>query len=296
MTPCRPGRNRIPIVGGRERGRPSDSNRRNPPQTSASHQPGRTARKTITRRKHCECSALWTCTCFTPPWNISYIYGRCAKLCFEDLRLSVTRKKRCERTALCTYLRFASISVYQKIVLGSMSLCSTLRFGVPNEPSGNSTELEERVRQWLEEIPDGRAKEDLLITKNWKTFIRKSSSFTSHLEDWEDESLFDALESRGRFSRIFCCFQGFYRKRSQTSQGRPDQFSDRKPSLEENGSKSEIFKSLQEEAWKFTDGTERNAMEIYTPGLPGRSLKPLYYPELIRLCRKHLQPACWRGK
>ena len=130
----------------------------------------------------------------------------------------------------------------------NMSLCSTLRFADPKELSGNSTDLEERVRQWLDEIPDVRAKEDLIITKNRKTFIRKSSSFTSYLEDWEDESLFEALESRGRFSRIFCCFQGFYRKRSQTSQGRPGQFLERKTSLEENGSKSEISKSQQEKA------------------------------------------------
>ena len=112
-TPCRPGRSRIPIVWGR---RTRQTVGLEPAESESFDQPGRTARKTITRRKHCECSALWTCTCFTPPWNISYIYGRCAKLCFEDLRLSVTRKKRCERTALCTYLRFASISVYQKIV------------------------------------------------------------------------------------------------------------------------------------------------------------------------------------
>ena len=153
-----------------------------------------------------------------------------------------------EKKTLRTFSLVHVPSAHWRSLCRNMSLCSTLRFADPKELSGNSTDLEERVRQWLDEIPDVRAKEDVLITKNRKTFILKSSSFTSYLEDWEDESLFEALESRGRFSRIFCCFQGFYRKRSQTSQGRPGQFLERKTSLEENGSKSEISKSQPEEA------------------------------------------------
>ena len=74
-------------------------------------------------------------------------------------------------------------------------------------------EQQNRVRQWLDTIPDIRLKADVPTSKRWAS--RKSASFSSMsvivLEEWEDESLFDALETQNRNSGVFCCFRGIFR-------------------------------------------------------------------------------------
>ena len=82
------------------------------------------------------------------------------------------------------------------------------------ECSINHLELHNRVRQWLEESPDIRPKqEDLLTSKHW-SISRHSISVASytHLEDWEDESLFEALHYPNGSSGVLSCFRGMFRK------------------------------------------------------------------------------------
>ena len=77
--------------------------------------------------------------------------------------------------------------------------------------STQDVELRARVWRWLEESPDFRPKEDLFVS-NSRVSFRTSASFTSHLEDWEDESLHEALKQQNHLSSVLSCFRGIFRK------------------------------------------------------------------------------------
>ena len=96
-----------------------------------------------------------------------------------------------------------------------MTMASLTAVACSEEQEGLQMQIEQqnRVRQWLDTIPDIRLKADVPTSKRWAS--RKSASFSSMsvivLEEWEDESLFDALETQNRNSGVFCCFRGIFR-------------------------------------------------------------------------------------
>ena len=70
--------------------------------------------------------------------------------------------------------------------------------------SSQGIESYERVRQWLDDTPDFRANNEMSTSKNWAT--------ASYLEEWEEESLFEALSPIHPFLRCCCCFRGIFQK------------------------------------------------------------------------------------
>ena len=66
-----------------------------------------------------------------------------------------------------------------------------------------------RVQKWLEEIPDMVPQ---ATNKSWTIFRERGScsSLTVNLEEWEDVSLYEALQSTNRGRGMFCCFRGLF--------------------------------------------------------------------------------------
>ena len=107
------------------------------------------------------------------------------------------------------------------------------------EHSSQCEEIADRVRRWLDETPDVRPKDDLMISTNRGAFLNNNSS-TSYLEEWEDASLFEALRSRNRFLGLFCCFQGIFHKTVRMDIKTEDDLEKRRISLEDDWDMQDI--------------------------------------------------------
>ena len=108
------------------------------------------------------------------------------------------------------------------------------------EPSTQRELIADRVRRWLDETPDVRTKDDLMISTNRGAFLNNNSS-TSYLEEWEDASLFEALRSRNRFSGLFCCFQGIFQKTVRMDIKTEDDLEKRRMSSEDDWDMQDIY-------------------------------------------------------
>ena len=84
-----------------------------------------------------------------------------------------------------------------------------------HEPSGEKIGLRDRVRRWLDQTPDFGQKGEVVTSEKPKCFLDGASA-NSYLEEWEDESLFEALRPRSLSSSLLCCFQGFLPKPSRS--------------------------------------------------------------------------------
>ena len=72
---------------------------------------------------------------------------------------------------------------------------------------------QERVRKWLDEIPDFTHKADFERPKGWVGFANGSSFSSigvSSVEEWEDPTLLNDLQrsKHGILGGMFCCFIG----------------------------------------------------------------------------------------
>ena len=107
-----------------------------------------------------------------------------------------------------------------------------MQFG-SQEDSNQDIESNERVRKWLHETPDFRPQEEVPSSKNWVSFsFSNSASFTSHLETWEEESLLEALQPKNPLSRLFCCFQGIFKRSTRSYMNAVDDLGERANSSE----------------------------------------------------------------
>ena len=116
------------------------------------------------------------------------------------------------------------------------------------EDSNQYMQSNERVWQWLHDIPDFRPQEDVSISKNWVSFS-SSASFTPHLEGWEKESLCEALQPKNPFSKLFCCFRGILKQSARTHMKAVDSLDERRNSFEEE---SMLDISQEHERWFLT--------------------------------------------
>ena len=82
--------------------------------------------------------------------------------------------------------------------------------------SSQRDEKNDLILHWLREIPDFGQKDDM-ITSSGRAALLNNNSSTSYLEEWEDASLFEALQPKNRFSGMFCCFKGIFNKSARAN-------------------------------------------------------------------------------
>ena len=71
----------------------------------------------------------------------------------------------------------------------------------------------DRVRQWLDQIPNVTPKTAAPTPRSWFSLRNNTSSSTlswGNLEESEEELLFEDLQDQHRPAGVFSCFRGFF--------------------------------------------------------------------------------------